>query len=410
MYHTRLLEDKVKEACRYFKVILLTGARQVGKSTLLTHLFPELEQVVFDPIKDVQNARQDPDLFLDNHTSPLILDEIQYAPELLPALKRRVDTSTAKGQYFLSGSQNLIMMKMVSESMAGRVGIFHLDSLTAFEANDQKEQHWLGAYLNGSDLSAAKAMNRHPHTLYEQIWRGNLPELLEFPESMIPAYLSSYLATYLERDVRNFEAIQDLSHFQRFLSLLAALSAQEINESQLGREINLSRPTVLRWSNVLKASYLWREIPAFSMNSIKRISQKRKGYFFDTGLICHLQQISSPLHLASHPSLGPLFESFCANLILSLNASLNVPAKAYHWRSNGGAEVDLILERDACLYPIEIKCKSQVNKHDARGIRAFKDTYPHLKFGKGVVLYAGSETYALDPETIALPWNAVIRY
>lgn len=406
MYHSRLIEKKILEAACYFKVLLITGARQVGKSTLLSHLFPDVQKIVFDPIQDIQGARQDPDLFLANHKSPLILDEVQYVPELLASLKRKVDESSQKGQYFLTGSQNLMMLKGVAESMAGRVGVFHLDSMTAFEAEGVGASNWLLAYLAEQNLLEFEAMTQE-QTLYTQIWRGNLPGLLELPESLIPAYLQSYLATYLERDVRNFENIQNLSEFQKFLSLLAAFSAQEINQSQFGREINLSRPTLQRWMNVLTHSYLWCEIMPFSMNSTKRVSQKRKGYFFDTGLICYLQQISSPTALATHPMLGALFESFCVNLIVSLNTTLSVPAKLFHWRSNSGAEVDLILERDGKFYPIEIKCKSLVTKHDSRGIRALRENYPTLKWAKGLVLYAGNKTYALDEDTIALPWNAL---
>src|SRR3989344_6839569 len=248
MYFHRHLETRLQEVSKLFKRVLITGARQVGKSTLLANVFPQLKSITFDPIQDLYHIKEDPDRFLDNFPAPLILDEVQYRPELLPALKRKVDQTSQKGQYFLTGSQNLSIIKTVSESLAGRVGILHLDPFSDYElANDPKllSHHWLDAYLNNPEslLKKFNGILKHNYTLYEQIWRGNMPGLLNTKNDFVPDYFNSYVQTYIERDIRTLGNIQDLSLFNRFISILAALSSQEINHSHLGREIGIAPKT-----------------------------------------------------------------------------------------------------------------------------------------------------------------------
>jgi uncharacterized protein len=407
-YQTRHIEKKILEFAANFKAILILGARQVGKSTLLSHLYPDLKMVVFDPFIDLHNARQDPDLFLNAFPAPLILDEVQYAPEVLGAIKRRMDLTDQKGQYFLTGSQNFSMLKNIAESMAGRVGIVTMGTMTSLEMLEcGHEKGWLETYLNQPELllkspyDTFKAMN--PHT--QVIWRGSYPATLELANSMIPSFFESYMQTYVQKDIRSMENIQDLHEFDRFLGLLNMLTAQEINMSHLGREIGISPTTASRWINILKYTYQWLEIPPYHGNTIKRLSRKSKGYATDTGFACYKQRVSSPDALAISPQLGALFETWVVNDIYKQCSQLPVPPNCYHWRTSTGAEVDLILERDGCLYPIEIKCKTNPKRSDISGIKAFKSTYPKQKIMPGLVIHAGSERYLLDPDVIALPWN-----
>ncbi len=410
MYLKRHLEAQIRKAAQHFKVLMLVGARQVGKSTLLAHLFPDCPHITFDASRDLYGVQDDPDLFLQNYPHPTIFDEIQYAPQLLSSIKRKVDAQTENGQYFLTGSQNLSVMRNAAESLAGRVLILNLRGLTPYEMAEQTDNHWLTTFLNAPESlpQTVNGLLDTGKTLYQHLWYGNLPAAQNLHPTLLPLYLDSYVITYLERDVRLLENVSDLSHFDRFLGVLAALSAQEINYSQLGREISVSPATSQKWLNVLKHSYLWHELPAFTRNMIKRISKKTKGYFADTGLLCHLQNIPSPESLGRHPLLGAIFETFCANLIMSLGQTLALPPKLYHWRSNGGAEVDLIMEYDQTFYPIEIKCKTTVNKRDSSGIKAFKTSYPELNIGCGLILYAGETCRAVEKDIIALPWNAVV--
>ena len=408
-YRPRHAESKLRSLADFFKVVLVVGARQVGKSTLLAHVFPEYQSVVFDPIQDLYGARQDPDLFLNNFRPPLILDEIQYAPELLPALKRRVDGMGDPGQYLLTGSQNLAVLRTVAESMAGRVGILPLQGLTSEEIQGRGEERgWLADYLEAPDslLDLEKDRRSPISSPAHRLWRGMMPGLLDAPDSIVPDFFRSYVQTYVDRDIRSMEDIRQLAEFGRFLSLAAALTSQEVNTSQLGREVGVSPSTARRWLDLLSHTYQWRQLPPYHGNTIKRLTGKSKGYLADTGLASYLQRLSSPQALAVSPLLGALFESFVVQDIHGQFVQLQTPPLAHHWRSAGGAEVDLVLERDGRLHPIEIKCKTQLSGHDTRGLRAFRETYPGQDIATGLIVYAGDRCYRCNEDTIALPWDA----
>jgi len=409
-YLPRHLEKQILESAKHFKAILLLGARQTGKSTLLTHLFPQVKSFVFDPLQDIYKTREDPDLFLDSFPSPLILDEVQYVPELLSALKRKMDQRESKGQYFLTGSQNFSILRNVAESMAGRVAIFHLEHLTPQELLGKgRENGWLISYLQNPESFFQNRETLPPSfiPLVEFLFRGTFPATVTLPTSQIPRYMSSYLQTYVDRDVRTIENIQSLSEFNRFLGIIAALTAQEINVSQLGREIGISPQTARRWLDLLSYTYQWFELFPYHGNTIKRISGKKKGYFKDSGFACYLQAVDSYESLARSPKLGSIFETWVVNYIAQQSSVIDVPPKMYHWRTAGGAEVDLILERNGKLYPIEIKCKTHLSRSDLSGLTAFRQTYPTQEIMPGLVFYAGSEPYKLDEHTLALPWTCL---
>ncbi|MBM4320460.1 MAG: ATP-binding protein [Deltaproteobacteria bacterium] len=409
-YRPRHAEPQLREMAGFFKAVLVVGARQVGKTTLLDQLFLGHRKLVFDPIQDLYAARADPELFLDSFPPPLILDEIQYAPEVLPALKRRLDRMEQPGQYLLTGSQNLAVLRAVAESMAGRVGVLHLEGMSAAEMRDEgREQGWLAGYLDhpAELLDVVRQSGPAAGPLNLMLWRGSLPGLLEAPDSLVPVFYRSYVETYVQRDVRTMEEIRDVASFDRFLGLAAALTAQEINASQLGREIGIVPSTARRWLNLLLHTYQWHELAPYHGNVVKRLSGKRKGYLADTGLASYLQRISSPQALAVSPLLGALFETWVMGEIRKQFVQLAVPPQAWHWRTGGGAEVDLVLERDGLLYPIEVKCKSSVDGRDARGILAFRETYGEGRVMPGLVVFAGTSGYKLGPHALALPWNAV---
>ncbi len=411
-FKKRIYENQIINLTKFFKVILLAGARQVGKSSLLNHLFPDIQSFVFDPLQDLYGAKKDPDLFLKNFKAPLILDEIQFAPELLPSIKRWVDQSDQKGQYLLTGSQQLSILKTVSESLAGRIAIIKINPMIPQEmwVNYQPDYDWLNVYLKDPQNIAKKIKGtiKNIPTLFEILWRGGMPGTIELSNKEIHRYFSSYIQTYVERDVRTIENIQNLTDFGRFFSLLGALTAQEINYSQLGREIGISPATAQRWLQLLMHTYQWNIIPSYHGNVIKRISEKPKGFFSDTGISCYLQRISSPEALAGHPLLGSLFESFCFSIIKSFSEIASMQPAIYHWRAISGAEVDLIVEKDGMLYPIEIKCKSNLTGNDTRGIQAFNETYSK-KIAHGIIIYAGDKAYQLNEYASAIPWNSIIH-
>ena len=408
-YKNRIYEARVEKIAKLFKVIFLVGARQVGKSSLLEHLFPKVKAFIFDPVQDLYDVRKHPDIFLDDFKAPLILDEIQFVPQLLPSIKRKVDKSDKKGQYFLTGSQQLAIMKSVSESMAGRVAILKMYPMTPQEMYDKFDasKNWFLNYLDNPDSLLKKKFYKIKNlpSRLETIWRGGMPGIINLPNEELPTYFSSYIQTYVERDVRLLENIQDLSEFGIFISIIAALTSQEINFSQLGREIGISPKTAQKWLQLLVYTYQWSELRPFSMNSIKRLSAKPKGIIGDTGIGCYLQRISTPQALAINPLQGSIFESYCFNMIKAFCSTLSLMPNFYHWRTLAGAEVDIIVELDGKFYPIEVKSSSNVTKSDARGIEAFKASYPKLNIQKGIIIYCGQEIYRVTEDIIAVPWD-----
>ncbi|MFA6291223.1 MAG: ATP-binding protein [Victivallales bacterium] len=391
-------------------MIIITGARQVGKTTLLKHIFAgQGEYVVFDPVIDVENARRDPDLFLNNHREPLILDEIQYAPELVGAIKRRVDEDRHSGRFILTGSQQWQVLKNISESLAGRAILLELSGFSAAELYGCKStmEPWIGKWMRNPQemLAEDSGIFGNEIGIYEQIFRGNLPEARLMQLESLRYYHQSYQRTYIERDIRLLSNIHDYQQFGRFFGLTAALTAQEINYSQLGRDIGLSPKSSQAWLDIMRGTFQWVEVPPYHSNTIKRISGKAKGYFGDTGLACSAQAVSSPSALAGNPLAGALFETWAVNEIRKQCSLLSSPPAIYHWRSHGGGEVDLILERDGVLYPMEMKMTTRPSRNDARGISAFRNTYPNANIAAGAVICCANRTYKISENTYAVPWN-----
>jgi uncharacterized protein len=411
MLKRRLIENKLAQLFKDFPVVAVLGPRQVGKSTLLHELFlPSADHITFDPILDIENAKQDPDLFLKSHSTPLILDEIQYAPEIVPALKRRIDQDRKSSQYLITGSQQWEVMKNLSESLAGRVVFLELEGFTLAESMEVASQGlWLSDYLDDPKgfLNSKLKRLENPLSPFEDLWRGWYPEAKTISLSSIPAFYQAYQRTYLDRDVRLFHEISDLTLFQRFLGYCAALSAQEINYTQYGRELEIDPKTAKSWLSILRSTFQWFEVPAFSANAVKRISGKPKGYLSDTGLICALQYLSSPQALAGHPLFGAVFETGVVQEIRKQNNALHAPAKLFHWRSHGGAEVDLILERDGKLFPIEIKGKTHPSKRDISGLKAFRETYPRHSIQPALIISFSETVYPLSENIWTLPWDVI---
>src|SRR3990167_3635474 len=407
-YRHRDLSERLQHLFANFPCVIVVGARQVGKSTLLTHLFPQASHILLDPVQDVQNIRRDPDLFLNNCKLPVIFDEVQYAPELIPALKRFIDKNKHSGQYLLTGSQQWGVLNTISESLAGLAIIITLDGFSLAEITDiDIDKHWLLRWLENPDAFLSQPANRLPlpYSLYEILWRGSLPEANFLPKDVIADFHASYQRTYIERDIRLLTDVSDLAQFGRFVRLAAALTAQEINYSEMGRDIGVTPQTAKRWLTTLSQTFEWFEVPAYSNNPIKRISEKPKGYFADTGQVCHAQMISSPAAIGAHPLWGALFENAVVSELRKQANLIATPPQFYHWRLHSGAEVDLILERNGKFYPIEIKAKSHITANDARNIQTFRKTYPHLQVQKGLIIAPSENRYPVTDQDWVIPWD-----
>jgi predicted AAA+ superfamily ATPase len=403
-----LIENKLAELFQYYPVVAVLGARQVGKSTLVEHVFKDtLNTVVFDPVVDVGNARKDPDFFLQNTNIPVFFDEIQYAPELLASIKRRVDTEKQNSLFILSGSQNLSVLRDISESLAGRVALMHLWPMCRKEIIEDHGPGFLEQWITGVEIPPANLYKSKSEPVYPRIWRGGYPKIMTLPNHLVPGYWQSYMQTYIERDVRTVANIGSLQSFGKFIGLLAALTGQEINYNQIGRELGVDRKTAFAWMEIAEATYQWVSIPAFSRNPVKKIAGKRKGFFADTGFACFLQKISAPEVIGSHPMQGSLFETFvCMEIIKSLQQLPMVP-NLYHFRSYSGAEVDLILEINGTLFPIEIKAKSNPNRKDVRGFAALRDCFPNERIHDGLLICSVEEPCKLSDNVLAVPWTLV---
>jgi hypothetical protein len=248
-------------------------------------------------------------------------------------------------------------------------------------------------------------VDRYAGNLQEWLWRGSLPRATEIDLALIPDFWSGYHRTYVERDARLAGDIADWQEFGRFVRLMSALTAQEINYSHLGREIGMTPQTARRWLRVMEGSFQWFELPGFSGNPTKRVSLRPKGHLVDTGLACHHAQISSPQALGSHPLFGPLFETAVIGEIVKQLAAMGVRPALYHWRSAGGAEVDLVLERDGVLHPVEIKLTAAPGRRYASGIAAFRAAHPQREVGWGLVICAVDVPRWIAEDVLAMPWN-----
>lgn len=403
-YKRRILQENIAELFAHYPAVAVLGARQVGKSTLVENLFrSRVETVIFDPVVDIENARQDPEFFLQNHPPPLFLDEIQYAPELLGPIKRHIDREKKNGLYVLSGSQHLPALRNLGESLAGRVAIVNLLPMCRREMAGEGGPSFLENWVAG-DWSEFRSVIETPPLLYPLLWRGGYPKIMELPDHLVSSYWASYFHTYVERDVRAVANIGSLQTFGQFISLLAALSAQETNFTELGRELGIDRKTAQAWIQVAEATFLWYSIPAFARNPVKKIAGRPKGYLADTGFLCFLQKLASPEVIGGHPLRGGIFETFVVMEVMKNVQSWPIKPGFYHFRSHGGAEVDLVLELNGTLFPIEIKSKSNPSRNDGRGIGAFRACFPMERIGPGLIICAVEKVRKLADDLIAVPW------
>ena len=397
----------------HFPVVVVAGARQVGKTTLLHALFGATWPIVtLDPAEDIGQARADPDLFLASHPGPLIVDEIQYAPELVAAIKRSVDRDRRPGRFLLTGSQQWSVMRALAESLAGRAVFLDLSGFTLQErAGAGTATPWLHAWLASPSEGTLRELTRLDlgRGLNELLYRGTLPEAWSLPLDLLPDFFLGYRRTYLERDLRQLADIQDVQLFSRFIGLAAALSAQEINASQLGRELNVSPPTARRWLGLLEGSFQWFEVPPWSTNVVKRASGRSRGYLADSGFACAVQVLGSPAALDVYPRRGALFKAAVVAELRTQAALLSPRPNLWHWRLHSGAEVDLLLEWNGTVYPFEIKLHSNPGRDAVRGIEAFRSAHPGLRVAPGLVIAPCAGVTALTPTDWAVPWDAALR-
>jgi predicted AAA+ superfamily ATPase len=403
-YLSRSLEPILQKAVREFPAVVLVGPRQSGKTTLLKHLYGASFPIISLEPPDVRRAAvSDPRGFLDLYPPPVIFDEIQYAPDLLPYIKESIDAQRERtGQFILTGSQNLLLMQPVTESLAGRAAVLKLMPLSQREMHrtPQRMLAWETGQTPQPDSTLSSI------DLWDEVLRGFYPELVAAPTRDFHLWQASYVQTYLERDVRNLRNIGDLSLFQTYLRALAARSAQLLNISELARDVGVSVNTAKDWLSILEASFQVFILRPYFANIGKRLVKSPKVYFTDTGILCYLVGLRDAQHAAAGPMGGAIFENLVVAEVYKTFVHRGETAPIYFWRTAAGAEVDLVIETQERLVPVEIKLSATLRLEMSRSIHDFQRDFKE-KAGRGYVIYPGKMALPLGVGATALPFSAL---
>jgi len=371
----------VRRASGQFPVLLVTGPRQVGKTTCLRQVAEaERTYVTLDDPQARLLAKEEPSLFLQRFAAPVLIDEIQYAPELLPLIKIAVDSSGRKGDYWLTGSQQFHLMEGVSESLAGRVGLLQLLGFSRSElaGHTETSQPFTTTSLASLHLQTPQTEQSSPCEplglieTYKQIWHGSFPAIATNDQIDRDLFYSSYVQTYLQRDVKALASVGNELAFMKFLRAAAARTGQLLNMADMARDADISPNTAKKWLSILLASGIAFLLEPYFNNLTKRIVKTPKLYFLDTGLAAYLTQWSSPETLEAGAASGPFFETWAVTEIIKSYWHHGKAAPIYYYRDDDQKEIDLLLVQDGMLCPIEIKKTAAPTKKDARHFSVLK--------------------------------------
>lgn len=407
MYRPRIIESHVIRLSRSFPVILITGARQTGKTTLLKHLSSQASKkrryVSLDELEMRALAQNDPSLFFQQFPPPVIIDEIQNAPQLLHSVKAEVDRHPDRnGAFWLSGSQQFHLMRHVSESLAGRVGLITLAGLSQGEVlpGALQKKPWRPGHFSASDSRSSTL-----GTVFRRILKGSFPRLWITRPPPLDAFFRSYLQTYVDRDLREMVKTSSLPSFEKFVRLCAARTASMLNLSDLARDSEAAVNTVKEWLGLLEASHLVYLLRPYYRNISKRLIKAPKLYFLDTGLACYLTGWRNAESAAHGAMSGALFETYVVAEILKSHWHRGLEPHIYYFRTKEGLEVDIVLEESGRLYPVEAKLASRVKTSELRGLEGLKRT--GVPLGHGTVASVCREPYALSPQVSVLPVDQI---
>lgn len=355
-YISRSLETIVSQVAKEYPVVLVTGPRQVGKTTMLQKLMEGTERayVSLDDLNERNIAKTDPELFLQLHKPPVLIDEVQYAPELFTYIKVHVDKYHEPGAFWLTGSQVFKLMRGVQESLAGRVAVLSMTSLCQAEIDEGKLQPFA---LELKSLSDREKQRKPADTkaIFEKIYRGSMPAIVSGAISSSQIFYNSYLNTYLERDVRALSDDIDSLKFYRFITAVAARCSQMLNVSEIAQDADINQVQAKNWLGILETLGIIFYLHPYSNNLLKRLVKTPKLYFYDTGLVCYLTKWSSPETLESGAMNGAVLENYVVSEIAKTYINCGKEPFMYYYRDKDAKEIDIVLEHDGVLNPIEIK-------------------------------------------------------
>ncbi len=405
MYIKRSMEKVFLELNEQYPAILVTGPRQVGKTTMLEQLMEQegrnREYISLDDLNNRTLAKSDPAMFFQLHQPPVFIDEVQYAPELFTYIKILVDQRHSPGDFWLTGSQLFKLMDNVQESLAGRIALLHLSSLS------QQEIYAPGdAEPFTVDLEQLKQKQAHtkPVTapeMYERIFLGGMPALVSKKYTSRERFYSSYISTYLERDVKELSGTIDTLKFMQFITAAAALTGQLANYKNIADQADIDQITAKSWLRILETLGIIFYLHPYSNNVLKRTIKKPKLYFYDTGLVSYLTKWSSAETLESGAMNGAILENYAVSEILKSYQNAGLEPYLYYYRDRDAKEIDLLIERDGKLSPVEIK-KTATPSYRLTGVFSVIEKSP-LQKGTGAILCLAEKLGALDQDNLIVP-------
>ncbi len=402
MYIKRTTEEIIMNISSSFPVVLLTGPRQVGKTTMLKKLGgDERSYVSLDDPMSRELATSDPALFLQRYTPPLLIDEIQYAPQLLPHIKMIVDTERKNGQFWLSGSQIFHLMKGVSESLAGRVGIVNLLGLSHAEIMGRSYQHEFIPNIEVIKNKIKEANNVDLKTVYGEIYRGGMPAVIVDPNINTDIFFSSYVQTYLQRDIKDLTQVGDELAFFRFLCAVAARTAQEVNYAALASDTGISEPTAKQWLSILVSSGIVYLLEPYFNDTLKRLIKRPKLYFLDTGLCAYLTKWTSAETLEAGAMSGAFFETWVVTEIIKSYYFQGKRPPLCYYRDKDQREIDLLIIEDHKIYPIEIKKSANPGRDSIKHFAVLDKT--QLEIADGGVICMCNDLIPIDAHYWFIP-------
>ncbi len=403
-YIDRAIEPLVSSVAAEYSAILVTGPRQVGKSTLLQHVLQQrdetVEQVTLDDLSNRQLATEDPAMFFQIHRPPILVDEVQYAPNLFSEIKMMVDKGAPAGSFWLTGSQQFRLMELAGESLAGRAAILPLSSLT------QKEVRQLsgGAFSLDIDFWRKRQETASPLSisqLFDTIFKGSMPSIDSGKQANLPVFYSSYIQTYIERDVRRLLGSVDALQYADFMRATAARCSQLLNVASIAQDVGIRQEKAKAWLAVLEKSGIIFYLHPYSNNQLKRTVRAPKLYFHDCGLVAHLTRWSSPETLGAGAMAGAFVENFVVSEVYKSFLNTGVEPPLYYYRDHDAKEIDLIIEENGVLHPIEIKKTASPNLGMIRSFKTLdKGSMP---VGRGAIVCAAQMFGALNANTLIIP-------